>query len=464
MTLQVPKVFVAGTKAKANEVNENFTACQDAINSNISNISNNTSLISALSDNALKIDGSNPSNKLQSYQSFTITNATNATPIVVTASKHGRLTGEKVYIEGVEGNTAANGAWTITVIDSNTLSLNNSSGNASYISGGTFYMLPQKPENITSKVYVDNKVSGYLPQNYIDGLTLSCNSTTLTGTVANTASSATLTGTGTLFTTEAPVGTILLINGISYTVTAVASNTSLTLSATIAGASSGVTAYKIMNSITVGTGVCSDSANTAKMSLTSAITKKLDTVWASGSGNGGLDSGTKSINTWYHVFLISKSDGTTDSLYSLSATAPTLPGGYSYFRRIGSIKTDANGNIRQFIQKGDKFLWTSLINDLYTTVSISYTNLVVSAPPNSMFLGHADLRWTGETSTVYLYVRSTDGYFGRDVAGTAWGSNSISDFFIPVDSLSRISYATALTYGGYVNLYSLGYIDSRGKN
>ncbi len=67
-----------------------------------------------------------------------VTGATNASPIVITSPSHGLTTGERVNISGVTGNTAANGDWTITVIDASSFSLNGSTGNGDYISGGTW--------------------------------------------------------------------------------------------------------------------------------------------------------------------------------------------------------------------------------------------------------------------------------------------------------------------------------------
>lgn len=58
--------------------------------------------------------------------------ATNATPIVITSNSHGLSTGDKVHIRGCEGNTAANGNWTITVVNANSFSLNTSVGNGAY--------------------------------------------------------------------------------------------------------------------------------------------------------------------------------------------------------------------------------------------------------------------------------------------------------------------------------------------
>ena len=74
---------------------------------------------------------------------LTVTGATNASPIVITTStSHGLLTGNQVYIASVGGNTNANNSlsnlnWTITYISATTFSLDGSSGNASYTSGGT---------------------------------------------------------------------------------------------------------------------------------------------------------------------------------------------------------------------------------------------------------------------------------------------------------------------------------------
>jgi hypothetical protein len=67
----------------------------------------------------------------------TITGATNASPIQITIANHGLGTGETVVVASVGGNTAANGTWVITVTGANTFTLNGSTGNGAYTSGGT---------------------------------------------------------------------------------------------------------------------------------------------------------------------------------------------------------------------------------------------------------------------------------------------------------------------------------------
>lgn len=73
------------------------------------------------------------------------------------------------------------------------------------------------------------------------------------------------------------------------------------------------------------------------------------------SGANGLDTGTSVASTWYGVWVIW--NGTTISgLLSLSATSPTLPGGYTHKARVGWIRTDATANKYPlgFTQKGRK--------------------------------------------------------------------------------------------------------------
>ena len=67
--------------------------------------------------------------------SQTVSNATNASPIAITVIAHGYSTGNRVSLSGVQGNTAANGEWTITVTDANTFTLNGSTGNNNFIAG-----------------------------------------------------------------------------------------------------------------------------------------------------------------------------------------------------------------------------------------------------------------------------------------------------------------------------------------
>lgn len=73
-----------------------------------------------------------------STTTLTVTGATNASPIVVTTSlSHYLWTGASVTISGAVGNTATNGTFTITKLSDTTFSLNGSTGNGTWTSGGS---------------------------------------------------------------------------------------------------------------------------------------------------------------------------------------------------------------------------------------------------------------------------------------------------------------------------------------
>lgn len=82
------------------------------------------------------------------------------------------------------------------------------------------------------------------------------------------------------------------------------------------------------------------------------------TINSAASGVNGLDTGSLAANTWYSVWVIH--DGTnTAGLLSLSASAPTMPGGYTYKARVGWIRTDGTGNKYPlgFTQSGRRVQW-----------------------------------------------------------------------------------------------------------
>ena len=64
---------------------------------------------------------------------------------------------------------------------------------------------------------------------------------------------------------------------------------------------------------------------------------------SAGAGANGLDTGTLAANTWYSVWVI-WNGATAAGLLSASATAPTMPAGYTHKARIGWIRTDGTAN------------------------------------------------------------------------------------------------------------------------
>lgn len=212
-------------------------------------------------------------------------------------------------------------------------------------------------------------------------------------------------------------------------------------------------------------GFCWDMSTLVKITNT-AMTKKLDATFVAGSGNGGLDTGTKAINSWYYCFAISKADGTADFLFSTSSTSPTMPSGYTNKRRIGAIRTDSSGNIIGFKQIRDNFWFLSSISDLnIATTPTTPTVYTMTVPPNMIGIHN-----------MYAYNTSAGQaiHFLEPVWGDAWfaGASQVSgsvysivslDRQIQVNASSQVEYYCSVATGGVV-LNTLGFIDMRGVN
>jgi hypothetical protein len=75
------------------------------------------------------------------------------------------------------------------------------------------------------------------------------------------------------------------------------------------------------------------------------------------SGANGLDTGTVAASTWYYIFVIY--NGTTVAgLFSLSATAPTLPATYTFWARVGACRTTGGSIFFKTIQTNDRARYT----------------------------------------------------------------------------------------------------------
>ena len=102
------------------------------------------------------------------------------------------------------------------------------------------------------------------------------------------------------------------------------------------------------------------------------------------TGVNGRESGyAEPASAWAHRHLIGKPDGTIDTLYSASATAPTLPAGYSWSMYIGSDYNNASSNIIMFAQFGGRMEFrynTTDLRFLTTGAATSYTTVSPNVP------------------------------------------------------------------------------------
>jgi hypothetical protein len=171
--------------------------------------------------------------------------------------------------------------------------------------------------------------------------------------------------------------------------------------------------------VDVAAGVARDTTDSVNLKLSSIVRGILQAAgsWAAGDNQNKLDAGIKAISAWYHVFVIRKiSDGTGDILFSLSATAPTLPAGYAGFRRISSIRTDAGGNIIQFVNVGRYFTWKIPVADV-TAVVTTATVFTLSVPPGVRTMARFGVAMYGNTDAAGTYTSPS-------VENIAWSVNA----------------------------------------
>lgn len=224
------------------------------------------------------------------------------------------------------------------------------------------------------------------------------------------------------------------------------------------------------NDIDFTAGSCWDLTTNAKI-VSTAKTKRLDANFAAGTNQGMLDTGSKAISKWYHLFAISKADGTEDFLASLSPTAPTMPNGYVNKRRVASIRTNSSGNIIGFFQKSDHFFYKSPIMDvdINTGAVITRVSYTLSIPLGIKIIPliTSTVVSTDTTYGIFTCPDSID-ITPTDSIHDIWtGASAVVGYFngfVLSDIQSKISYRSSYAGGQRLQIKTNGYIDSRGIN
>jgi len=239
--------------------------------------------------------------------------------------------------------------------------------------------------------------------------------------------------------------------------------------------------------IRINIGSCIDSTASEIMEIQTLIRKQTDIAFSEGELGGCNDGSSVAANTFKHIFVIKNpTSGVTDILISTSATAPIMPAGYTFFRRIGGIWLDGSANIRDYKQVGDSFHYTPCwvqelsittaeadrpLNALPTEIScmamiVPIVRQATSAVTNVVNLG-APFQDLAEPSYVGNAAGGrilTEGYSAHSHQAGDFSvamHSSVSLAVIPcVNSHIRIQYSAQ---NGTVRLDIIGYIDSRGK-
>jgi hypothetical protein len=179
-------------------------------------------------------------------------------------------------------------------------------------------------------------------------------------------------------------------------------------------------------------------------------------------------------DTWYHAFLIRRSDtGVVDVLFSDTPASPDLPTNYDEKRRIGAVLTDGSANIIKFKQVGDNYYWDVPVRDYFssspgtsaiTTTLTVPTGLKVIAQFNWQFANQGD---------AYGLITSLDETDTTPSATVAdlWANTSASlstpssVFERETDTSAQIRHRYSDgTLSKAARISTKGWIDPRGRN
>lgn len=207
----------------------------------------------------------------------------------------------------------------------------------------------------------------------------------------------------------------------------------------------------------------SSNAGPTILTLASAFTKKINTAWASGTGNGALDTGSFA-NTTYHIFVIGGPTVTTDVLASASASSPTMPTGYTLFRRIGSVVVQSS-SILAFLQTDADFYWVNAASDFSGSHSTA-TLIPLTIPSGVRVLAYLNINSSSTTNNSSISIGDgTNSNIAVSVSqgtgGASGGSGSA-----PVQQYSNTSAQVYVLTSGATptgNVTTLGWRDARGR-
>jgi hypothetical protein len=245
--------------------------------------------------------------------------------------------------------------------------------------------------------------------------------------------------------------------------------------------------YKIKNSITdtshdieIGLGSCRDESDTLFIKTNTPLVKKIDANWIKGSEVGGFPSSiTLSVNSWYHVFVIYNPDtgevdgGFDDDINATNLLNVASAAGFTKYRRIGSIKTDSNLNIKPFMQRGDYFHIPQFVElQITSNFPVNRTALTLSAVPTGVRVRPIVSVFTDLTpsSNSYVNIRfwdheiTSDAFFRMYQAYPEEQALEIgSELPIYTDTDQRVKWSVGNIISGSVTLMSQGYVDHRGR-
>lgn len=305
--------------------------------------------------------------------------------------------------------------------------------------------------------------------------------TTISSTVANTLNSNLATGLSTTICRDGQSTVTANIPFAGFKLTGIGNGTAATDAAAFGQIASqsglfvgflgglGLSTAGSSGTFGITSGAAVNSTATTFMSLASAFTKTT-AAWVVGTGNGSLDASSIANNTWYHVFLIQGAGLAGDVLISTSVSAPTLPTGYTTFRRIGSLFTNGSAQWIKFIQRGNVFTYDSPQSDV-TGQSITSTPALfaLSVPPGVSVTANTRMAMsTGANGRILVQSPDEASASALGTAGNAsaaWLTTSSMAYQLATITNTAQQVRIAAESGSSVTLtlVTYGWVDARGQ-
>jgi len=222
----------------------------------------------------------------------------------------------------------------------------------------------------------------------------------------------------------------------------------------------------------VAAGICADDANAAMLSLSAGV---LDCTT---TGVNGLDAGSLTSGTWYHVFAIAKAGGTSPAvLASTSIGTPVLPATYTLKRRLGSFKTDGSAHILGFVQDGDYFRWKASVLDVNVTnpgnsgVLRTLASVVIGVPVQAI-LNLENLQNSNPFQHLVSDPMANDEAPSTTTAplssiypGSGTNGGNVGPVLVRTNGAAQIrSCCTNAGVSDVIRIATLGWIDRRGRD